>query len=286
MKVKSFHGAILLLIVSTVVSVTCSVKQFVWKPIAYNDRAVWSEDATAIAIVRLSYEERQSFDPLMGTTEKRNFEHQLFIRSVTAQDNRPLAPRRPHQVVTLYYMKQVGYVLVQTAIPGAVGASQFYKVDIATQQVSLILDVPPLSHWSCYSSTPPEVAPPPARVDYNVIPSPTGEFLVVTQSPQCGSAKVTFLDARTLTTISEQIVSVPEFMNATWHPDNYFILAGSKYALRFEPRGQSPLPIQIPGCIVPVTSSSDITADGRVLILTSNGLNIQPANDRRGFGCQ
>jgi hypothetical protein len=105
----------------------------------------------------------------------------------------------------------------------------------------------------------------------------------------CGEVSVEFLYSNNLNVITDPVVlPIDEPVNATWHIDDYIILTNNQntkaWAIRID---QPPESIAVPNCVAPVTSSSHITHDGRMVYLDETGtVKIRQVDAAMAFGCQ
>ncbi len=279
-----------LLIIGMLANTACSTRQWIWRPVNYDSQAIWADDATEVAIVRISYEEKQSLDPLNGTTDKRNFRHQIILQKPDGTDRRALTVPRPHQTGRLYYMRTAGYLIVEVLQP-ELGAAYFEKLSLRNEPPVRLLDIPPLTQWGCQDShsqpplsqgDPPES---PGRLDYTVLPSPDGAHLLLGYSPTCQQVRLELRRADNLLSLWQKNLPLPEPANLTWHPAGHAILAGFRQAWQINLDG-TVVPAPLPNCLIPATTSSDINAHHQSLAFGPNGLEIISNNDSTVFGCQ
>ena len=261
-----------------------------WTAVEQTDQIVWADDDSEVAIVILHFEEK-SGDWLSGTTEKRYFKHQIFTQKINDKEKFPLTELRDHQVGQVFFMKSAAYLITESILPG--GARRFDKIDLKGHEI-LIIETPDSVHQPCQTqqNSPPvetePTTPIPPVVYHTVIPSPDGGQLAHVYSPECGKASVEFLDAESLTVLDNQTFDIDEPMEVTWHRDGYIVFTTSKRDKAWKVKAkESPLPVLPPKCLSPVTTSSNVSAEGRLVYFDeSNQLTTREIGRKEAFGCQ
>ena len=249
-----------------------------WTPMQKNNQVVWADDATEVAVIELQYEE--------NGTEKRDFKHQLYVQDIDGQNRRSVTEVRENQNGNLYYMKQTGYFIMESLMP--TGARRFDKIDDKGHEI-LIIETPDNEHQPCADIQQLDPSKPLPQVYHTVIPSPDGALLAHIFSLDCGEVSVEFLYANNLNIITDPvIIPIDEPVNATWHMDNYIILTNNQNTKAWAVRvGQPPETINLPKCVVPVTTSSHIAYDGRMVYLDEIGaVKVREVDETMAFGCQ
>jgi len=249
-----------------------------WTITQQNDKVIWADDGSQVAIVILSFEENPgSF--LGGTTDKRNFKHQIVVQNLDGSERQAITKWRDHQNGQLFFMKQAGYLVVESLL--ANGARRFDKVSENGNEI-LIIETPNNEHQPCRdreSSSPPQV-------HHTVIPSPDGLQLAHIYSPTCGKVTIEFSHANNLNLFDGQTMDIDEPMTAMWHPDGYVILAtnNNDKAWKVTPLA-TPLPISPPNCMSPVTTSSEVSMEGQKVYFDGDKLATKDVGSQKAFGC-
>ncbi|MEK7989434.1 MAG: hypothetical protein VSS52_000375 [Thiotrichaceae bacterium] len=248
-----------------------------WIPIQKNNQVVWADDATKVAVIELQYDEKG--------IERQNFKHQLYVQNIDGSERQAITEVREHQNGNLYYMKQAGYFIMESMMP--TGARRFDRIDEKGHEI-LIIETPDNAHQPCADIQRTDSNPLP-QVYHTVIPSPDGDLLAHIFSLDCGEVSVEFLYSNNLNIITDPVViPIDEPVNATWHIDNYIILTNNQntkaWAIRID---QEPELIAAPNCVAPVTSSSHITYDGRMVYFNETGeVKMRQVDATMAFGCQ
>lgn len=246
-----------------------------WTPVEQIDQVVWADDGSEVAVVKLHFEEK---------TEKRYFKHQIFIQKINDKEKLPLTELREHQVGQVFYMKSANYLIVESILPEK--TRRFDKIDMKGHEI-LIIEIS--NEVSCQSqqNSPTETTPPPV-VHHTVIPSPDGKQLAHVFSPECKKASVEFLSADDLTVIDNQTFDIDEPMEMTWHRDGYIIFSTPKRDKAWQVKAkETPLPISPPQCLSPVTTSSHVSTEGRLVYVDEKGkLATREIERKKTFGCQ
>lgn len=246
-----------------------------WTPVEQIDQVVWADDGSEVAVVKLHFEKK---------TEKRYFKHQIFIQKINDKEKLPLTELRDHQVGQVFFMRSANYLIVESILPEK--TRRFDKVDMKGHEI-LIIEI--ANEVSCQSqqNSSTETKPPPI-VHHTVIPSPDGRQLAHVFSPECKKASVEFLSADDLTVIDNQTFDIDEPMEVTWHRDGYIIFSTPKRDKAWQVKvKEMPLPIPPPQCLSPVTTSSHVSTEGRLVYVDENGkLATREVERQKTFGCQ
>lgn len=233
-----------------------------------NNRVVWADDGSDIAVVELHYKEIDGVQT--------DFKHRLYVQNVDGSQKRAITELRDYQNGSLYYMKQGGYFIMESLLPD--GMRRFDRIDDNGNEI-LIIEMP------AYTDCPPDTA----QAYHTIIPSPDAALLAHIFSLECGEVSVSFLYANNLNIIAEPIqLKINEPINATWHIENYLLLVNNKndkaWAIH---TNQAPKSVPPPRCIAPVTSSSNITYNGDMVYLNADGLvELRQIDKNMAFGCQ
>jgi hypothetical protein len=222
------------------------------------DYAVWSDDDTGQAYIKLLYEEGPKVNPLSQTHPRRNFRHQVYVQNTDGSGRRAVTDVRPHRTGNnIFYMRGEGYLIVDVFETEAM--ARYDIIDAASGETATILRHT-LSDRACTS--------------HEVIPSYTGHTLAVVERTagsdsggRCpsGEVVVTFLDADSLSTLSSYRWPVTDMIQVAWtEADQIVVLAPADGAWRVDPAG-GPVAIDPPECIYPRTTSGNVSADGVVI---------------------
>ncbi|MCK5720676.1 MAG: hypothetical protein KAH84_12125 [Thiomargarita sp.] len=256
------------IIIVTILSLTAGCSLFQTAPsnqLQIGDRVVWANDGSDVALVKL---ENQAGE----------YKHQIIIKSPTNHEiSNTITGWRLHQTGQLFYMKQAGYLVVESFLEN--GARRFDKIDLNGNEI-LIVETP--NNQICKDAIAKENA---AQVYQTVIPSPDGTQLAHIYSPQCGQATVEFLHANNLSLFDNQTIDIIAPMKAQWHPDNYLLLIGSNQTWKITPLMPPPTQISSPICGLPVTSSSNISAYGKEVVINDNQIIVKDVDIQKVFGC-
>lgn len=248
-----------------------------WVAKQKNNQVVWADDASEVAVIELQYDEKDD--------ETGNFKHQLYVQNIDGSERHAITEVRDYQNGSLYYMKQAGYFIMESLLP--TGARRFDRIDDKGHEI-LIIETPDNEHQPCADIQTTDNKPLP-QVYHTVIPSPDGSLLAHIFSLDCGEVSVEFLYSNNLNIITDPvIIPIDEPVNATWHIDDYIILTNNQNTKAWAVRiGQVPEPIEPPNCVAPVTTSSHITYDGRMVYLDETGtVKIRQVDAAMAFGCQ
>jgi hypothetical protein len=267
----------------------CSaVEKFTWQKVSDDYSAVWAEDASEIAVMRLSYEEKQG-NPLNGTSNKRKFQHQFFSQKINGQARQPITALRPYQAGQFFYMKQAHYLLVESLLEDT--KSYFEKIDLNTGKTHRVLDIPSISQQGCNTTitAPPKAGVPfktPSALAYSAIPSPTGKYIVTGLSSVCGQADIKIYLAENLTLVQQYSLKIPEAVTLIWFNDQHLVLTGIKKAWKITPSNSIIVQTSVPNCTNPKTSSSEITSNHQLLLKKEKGFTSVHRPSTTAFGCR
>ncbi|OQW95433.1 MAG: hypothetical protein BWK79_02535, partial [Beggiatoa sp. IS2] len=143
-----------------------------WTPTQYDDRVVWADDGSEVAVVTLSFEEK-SGGLLSGTTDKRNFKHQIFLQNADSSGRRALTGLRDYQNGEIFYMKRSGYLIVESLVTN--GTHRFDKIDLTGKEIPIVEETSVTGYQPCSGPTESAHAPATlAQIPHSVIPSPDG----------------------------------------------------------------------------------------------------------------
>jgi len=242
---------------------------------------VWADDGSEVAVVVLN----QKLSPTDDKTLANPLRHKIVVQNPANAAQHDITRWREAQVGQIFYMKQAGYLVVESLLEN--GVRRFDKIALNGNEI-LIIETPDNQHQPCGAPLPakPDKLSPP-RVFHTIIPSPDGHQLAHIYSPECRKVTVEFLHANNLSMIDSQTMDIDEPMRATWHPANYLILANfdNQKAWQVTPLAP-PLPIMPPKCLHPTTTSSEIALDGRRVYLAQEQLMIETLGREKAFGCQ
>jgi hypothetical protein len=232
---------------------------------AYN-QVVFSDDDTRLLVVELRYEERQSIDPLAGTSEKQNFRHQLYTTDLDGSSPVEFGSEQPGQNgAEVYDMKTAGYALVSALDEN--GALRFVRFDDAG--ATRTLPSPGFTAQPVFA-----------------LPSPDGAH-IAQLAVDGDTASVRFIDAATLSPIGDE-VSLPFVQSIDWtfRPDGKLVVTDFVTAMALEP-GTAPEPADVPGCTNPKTTSSPLSSTG-VFVFVAGDAEVATTDEGQdlAFGCQ
>ncbi len=247
-----------------------------WIAKEHYDRVIWADDGSEeVAIVNVKYEE--TVGGASNTPEKRNFKHQIITQKIDGSNKKVITDWRDHQNGSFYYMKQYGYFVIESLLDN--GSRRFDKIDRNGNEI-LVIETPDGEHTPCAHATP---------ITQDVIPSPDGALLAYIYSLDCDQITVEFLYANNLTTIDSQtLYDVKEPLNALWHPYNFILLTNNSLTNAWQVAVQfPPAPVSPPNCFKPITTSSPMSFDGRLVYLNeSNEILTKFIGKEETFGCQ
>ncbi|EIJ42922.1 hypothetical protein BegalDRAFT_2056 [Beggiatoa alba B18LD] len=249
------------------------VKPDEWHTVERVDKAVWADDSSDIALVNQTYEQQGE--------NKRNVLHKIYIQNADGSNKHEITPQaRENLTGELYYMKQAGYLVVESLLDN--GGRQFNKLLLDGREI-LIIETPDKDKQPCGTDAQG------VQVFHTVIPSPDGQILANIYSPECGAVSVDFLFANNLNITAAQYMAITEPLIATWHKEGYIILTNSAKtkAWRVSMQESQPTPIPPPACTSPVTTSSQTATDGRKITISETGeIKIENVGVQNAFGCQ
>jgi len=241
------------------------------------EQAVWADDNSELAVIELTFEEKAS--GLLATeTQQRNIQHQIWLQNPDGSQKRALTQKRQHRNENLFYMKQAGYLVVDAI--SAEGIRRFDKIDLEGNELPIVEEQ--IVYQPCT-----EANDSAHQVAHQIIPSPDGSLMVEVYSPQCGQATIEFLHANNLSFIDGQTFAIDEPMTVMWHPYGYIIFTSNDLdkAWKVAPHS-APVPIQPPGCLAPLTTSSAVSLNGRLAYIEHDQVLIKPVETQQIFGCQ
>jgi hypothetical protein len=234
------------------------------KPVnQFNELAVWADDGSEIALVKTA-----------------NGQQQIITRTLDGEQQNAITALQARVYQKLYYMKSAGYLIVQSKTSS--GWTRFERVDLNGNEITIIeTPTPTASLCQNMPQTPHAYTAP------DVIPSPDGHTLAYIFSPECAVFNVDFLSADNLVTLDSQIINSPQTVKATWHSNGDLLLAvdDGKTAWRLQAK-QKPRVSDYPRCLQPVTLSSAIAADGRLLHHGNDNIEVENLSPSTAFGCQ
>jgi hypothetical protein len=248
-----------------------------WHTTRQLEHLVWSSDGQQVGAVELIFEERKSWNPLNGTTDKRKFCHQLSILDKNLKHVRYVGPMQPNQAGEISFMQPGGYFTVMTYVRDFDGWD-FHRVALdGTRKLLAHTDV------GCQYG--------------RMLPSPDGTRIAYFDvAGHCNDGlsgndvKVTFFDGVTGAAIATSAsVNLPGGAALTWTPAGDIVLTDGTKSVRVALAGTTVTitNTSVPGCTDPGTSSSVIAADGRILGFDSNGKPAIVGTDpSAAFGCQ
>ena len=239
-----------------------------WRDTAYYDRIVWSDDDEQLALVELRFEERDPLDPLQGTTDKRNFRHQLYVSDVDGANPTAIGSEREGQsAAEVFFMRSQGYVLLAAVRED--GEADYARIDLDDGAETALSD-PGFSARSWFA-----------------VPSPDGANIA-----QVGiegtSAEVRFVDGATLDPVASVVTltfqNTPDF---TFRPDGALVVTDGVSAKGVHP-GEEPFDTDVPACTLPKTTSSDVSSTGLFVFTDTDGRQISTRDEGEdaAFGCQ
>lgn len=236
---------------------------------------VWSSDGSMVAAFEQSYEEKKSWDPLSGTTEKRKFCHRLLVQKADGSERRYVGPVRAGQGIVPFYFKPAERIYI-----GAYKGQdrEFYRVE-ADGSRRLIATLP---------------------AGDELLPSPDGNVLarITLPVPYCDikgpeaplplvTYKVQMLNADGQAIGPQKDVTQRCFsLGFTWTPAQTFIVFDGESAQAFDAAGADLGAVPQPGCAAPRTSTSEVDGQGRVLGYDDKGQIAVVNSDGQAFGCQ
>jgi len=245
-------------------------------------QVAFADDDSAHAFVKLMFKERPSAHPLNGTTDKKDFRHQVFIQDRDGENRRAVTGVVSSQNgATLYYMKRSGYLIVDT-----LEAPDKLRYDV----IRLDGRIQTLETWS---------HPGQLCAGLEVVPSPDGLLIATVERLDSGQPAdlpcapgrvvVELHDAASLAVVARYDWEVGGLIESTWNPKGELIVheleAGSWKLTRSEP----PVAAADPRCIHPKTTSSIISSYGQLIVPGSSPqspVEVLAVDDAVPFGCQ
>ncbi|MCK5523136.1 MAG: hypothetical protein KAI83_08395 [Thiomargarita sp.] len=249
-----------------------------WTPVEQNDKVVWANDGSEVAVVVLGFEEKRS-GLLSKTRSQRHFKHRIQTQKIKgSEEPRLITEWRDYKNGQIFYMKQAGYFIVESLLEN--GKRRFDKIVLNGNEI-LIVETPDNEHQPCKKGTLPK------QVYQTVIPSPDGQQLAHIYSPECGKVTVEFLHANNLNLFDNQTIDIDEPMNAKWYSNGYVILTSKshKKAWKFTPLLPPPTSTTPQRCISPMTTSSDVSLDGKKVYFEGKKLGVKKVDRQKQFGC-
>ncbi len=247
-----------------------------WTTIQKSDKVVWASDGTEVAIILVSYEE-QTRGYWNTTTEQRHFKYKILTQKFDGAEQRAITDWIESQPVQLFYMKEAGYLVVESLVEH--NKRRFDKITLEGTIVPIVEERQP--YQPCAGTKLPL-----KQVSHQVIPSPAGEQLIEVYSPECGQVTVEFLQAHTLNIIDNQTFTIDQPMTALWSSDNTVILVSTRRDKAWKFAAQTPpVPIDPPLCVAPITSSNQVSLDGRLVYFEGEQLKIKNIGRHKSFGC-
>lgn len=255
-----------------------------WHDVEQIDQVVWSEDDQAQAIAVLLYEERKSWHPLNGTTDKRDFRHQIYVQNADGTELRPLTQARPGQNgARMFYARGAGYVLVEVIETTEATHRQRYDlIETSGETQTLVAWTHP--NRPC--------------AGFEIMPSPDGRYVATVErhAPQgegweCagGDVEAVFYTAPAGNRHASHRWPVDAAMaEATWTPDGLLVVKAGSRAWALGPNS-APEPTEPPACLYPKTTSSNISNDGARIgpgESLESPVKVYGQGDTPPFGCQ
>lgn len=232
-------------------------------------QVVWAEDGSELAYSVITEEKQTTPEG----EEKLNIRHQLFVQNPDGSQKREVSRAREHVSGALYYMKQAGYLVVESVLN--TGARRFDRILMNGNEILII-----------EASEKPRQACPNVSLPQSVIPSPDGRVLASIYSPDCGQVTVEFMYANNLSMIDAQTLDIAQGVTSVWNPDGSLILVAQDGSTAWKVvMKEATKKIAVPACKAPATSSSNIAVDGRVVSFEEEALQIKEGSKQAAFGC-
>ena len=232
-------------------------------------QVVWAEDGSELAYAVITEEKQTTPEG----EEKLNIRHQLFVQNPDGSQKREVSRAREHVSGALYYMKQAGYLVVESV--SNTGARRFDRVLMNGNEILII-----------EASEKPRQACPNVSLPQSVIPSPDGRVLASIYSPDCGQVTVEFMYANNLSMIDAQTLDIAQGVTPVWTPEAALILVAQDGSAAWKVvMKEAAKKIAVPACKSPATSSSNIAVDGRVASFEEEVLQIKEGSKQAAFGC-
>ncbi len=258
-------------------STSRSLSLFWWRGQRFVDHAVWSSDGAWVAAVETAYEEKKSWDPLNGTTDKRRTCHRVFVQKLDGTGKRYLGADVKGQAGNMFFMRPGSdadaYVLLQVYAGSAVS---YDRVALDGKRSIIAKD---------------------GGRELNLVPSPDGRTIAQIKIQSCDAPpEGPFPDAKTevrmlsdrgvLRGTPHSIVAPCYSVGFTFRPDNLLVVADGQHAYAFDTNGGAPTSTTLPRCVNPPTTSSWVDAQGRVLSFVDGKASSSDKNAELAFGCQ
>jgi hypothetical protein len=248
-----------------------------WHTTRQLEHLVWSSDGHQVGAVEYVFEEKKSWNPLNGTTDKRKFCHQLSIYDTNLHQVRYVGPMQPDQAGEISFMQPAGYFVVMTYVRDF-GGWDFHRVALDGSRTLLAH-----TEVGCQYG--------------RMLPSPNGNLIaffdVAGHCDDNGSGNdvtVTFFDGATGAKLATSAsVNLPGGAAETWTPAGDLVLTDGIKAVKVALVGTTAVITNttVPGCTDPGTTSSATGPDGRILGFDATGKPAIVGTDPSGaFGCQ
>jgi hypothetical protein len=258
-----------------------------WHTTRQLEHLVWASDGQSVGAVEYIFEERKSWNPLNGTTDKRKFCHQLSVYDKNLKFVSYVGPMQPNQAGEISFMKP-------TAVAPAMPPPAYFTVMTYVRD----FDGWDFHRVSLLDGSRKLLAHTPVGCQYGrMLPSPDGKLIAYFDiAGHCNDGlsgndvKVTFFDGATGATIATSTsVNLPGGAAVTWTPGGYIVATDGTKSVKIALVGTNAVVSNttLPGCTDPGTSSSDTGPDGRILGFDANGKPaIVGTNASGSFGCQ
>ncbi|MBW2457900.1 MAG: hypothetical protein JRI68_25570 [Deltaproteobacteria bacterium] len=228
------------------------------------DTVTWSDDGQGQAFLRMRWEERKVYQILETITERRGYEHQLYVQSSDGSGRRSLtdfSTGRPSP--ELYYMKSQGYLIYGAVPQGAV--MTLWRIDLQGNQRSIISSDAAYSPCGALSAVPSPDGSQLAVLERKLNP---GSYAPPSPPPpddhaQCQDVVTTvkLLDAASLALQGQWTWTADGFTEYGWMSDGAFYVQAVSTSWRIDPQS-GPVPVSQPACLFPKTTSSRVSAAG------------------------
>lgn len=251
---------------------------------------VWSEDGSQIAYAlrRITHHPSSSscWTHCFGTDTNR---WTLRTRNPDGTSDVAGLPERAGWISELYDQKQAGYLVAREVADD----NQTAKLLVIRQGKVQEMPGSPACLVHDGSET--------QNLYVGLIPSPDGKVLArLTDPADCAALKagtpailLELLDSTSLAVLQKFTVtytqttdanSVVHGYDATWLPNNTFVVADAQKAQALDPASPTPQAVAKPKCFAPQTASSATNKDGTKL--SGDGAKLVTAAGGVGFGCQ
>lgn len=259
----------------------------VWSEKETIQTVTWSDDDQGQAYLRMRWEERQVYQILETITERRSYEHQLYVQSPGGSERRALTSMRAGRPVPeLYYMRTQGYLIYGAMGDGAVVTLK--RIDLQGNERAIITSDAAYSPCGALSAVPSPDGSVLALVERKL---PAGAYAPPGPPPPDDPARclgvvtsVKLLDAASLAVQGQWTWQHDGFTDYGWMTDNAFYVQAVDTSWRIDP-ASGPQPVPQPACLFPRTTSSRISAAGIAItpgtdpddpVLTSGGSYAPP----------